>query len=168
MYVVLPFELLIVKNLPRVSRQDFVVKLDTKLIYCCHNEMFPKFENCVQKHRIDYAIWVPNIRLGPIHLQVEQLRIYMTLTCGSKLECALQSDICRCKLHVPAVQSHTENLKIIVKIRIKPFDHRECKVDNRSHFLVVACWFKIIGEVEVELAHIEADWIMHEVLVREI
>ena len=69
---------------------------------------------------------------------------------------------------MPAVQSHTENLKIIVKIRIKPFDHRECKVDNRSHLFVVACWFKIIGEVEVELAHIEADWIMHEVLVREI
>lgn len=168
MDVVLPFELLIVKNLPRVSRQDFVVKLDTKLIYCCHYKMFPKFENCVQKHRIDYAIWVPNIRLGPIHLQVEQLRINMAFTCGSKLECAFQSDICRCKLHVPAVQSHTENLKIVVKLRIKPFDHRECKVYNWSHLFVVACWFNKICEVEVELAHIEADWIMHEVLVREI
>jgi len=168
MYVVLPFELLIVENLPRVSRQDFVVKLDTKLIDCCHNEMFPKFENCVQKHRIDYAFRVPNLRPGPIHIQVEQLRIYMAFTCGSKLECACQSDVSRCKLHVPAVQFDTENLKFIVKRRVKPFDLRECKVDNWSHLFVVASWFYKLGEVEVKLAHIEADWIVHEVLVREI
>ena len=66
------------------------------------------------------------------------------------------------------VQSKTENLKIIVKLCVKPFDHRERKIYYWSEFLVVAGRLNKIGEVEVKLVHIEADRIVHKVLVGEV
>ncbi len=92
----------------------------------------------------------------------------MAFTGCCKLECACQSNVCRCELHVSTVQSHTEKLKTVVELCIEPFDHRKRKVDNWSHFLVVACRFNKPGEVEVKLAHVEADRVMNEVLVRKI
>jgi hypothetical protein len=66
------------------------------------------------------------------------------------------------------VQSKTENLKIIVKFCIKPFDHRERKIYYWSEFLVVSGRLNKIGEVEVKLVHIEADRIVHKVLEGEV
>ena len=59
-------------------------------------------------------------------------------------------------------------MKIVVKFRVKSLDHRECKNYYWSHFFVSTCWLVKFSEVEVELIHIKANGVMHEVVVGEI